>query len=237
MSYAAILFDMDGVVIDTHRSVTEFWEVLAAELGTALSQADFEQHIYGCPAHHTFATLFPELGQPQKAAIMEQLQAYELNLAYTAVPGVKTLLQGLQQHQIPTALVTSGDRWKVRAVERQLGLHGLFTTYVTINDVRHGKPAPDAYLLAAQRLDKSLQSCLVFEDAVSGVMAAVAAGASCIGVQPVARLAAALQAAGASCTIPDFTALHFQAIANPDDRREMVLYLQLDSGPSFLLTN
>lgn len=235
MSYTAILFDMDGVIIDTHHSVTAFWHTLAAELNMTLSQADFEQHIYGCPAEHTFTTLFPHLGDPQKAAIFERMREYELNLSYTAMPGIKSFLQILQQHRIPTALVTSGDRWKVQAVVGQLGLEGLFTAYVTINDVSRGKPHPDAYLLGAKRLDQPSSCCLVFEDAVSGVTAAVTAGATCIGVQISERLAAALRQTGASCTISHFQAVNLQALPNPADRRETILYLQLDSGPTFEL--
>lgn len=231
MSYTAILFDMDGVVIDTHDSVTVFWQAVAAELSMTLSQADFEQHIYGCPAEHTFATLFPHLSSAHKAAIFERMQEYELNLSYTAVPGVKVLLQTLRQHRIPTALVTSGDRWKVQAVSDQLGLAGLFAAYVTINDVSRGKPHPDAYLLGARRLGQPPRRCLVFEDAVSGVSAAVAAGATCIGVQSSARLAEALRQAGAGYTIPDFQTVSLSAPAG----QETVLHLQGDSGPAFEL--
>lgn len=235
MSHTAILFDMDGVIIDTHDSVTAFWHIIAAEQGMTLTQADFEQHIYGCPAEHTFTVLFPHLSDTHKAAIFERMREYELNLRYTAVPGVKTFLQALQNYRIPTALVTSGDRWKVQAVVGQLGLEGLFTAYVTINDVARGKPHPDAYLLAAQRLGQSPQRCLVFEDAVSGVTAAVAAGATCIGVQSSERWAAALRQAGATGIILDFQAVKLPAVTNPDKWRETSLYLQLDSGPTFEL--
>jgi sugar-phosphatase len=132
-------------------------------------------------------------------------------------------------------MVTSGDRWKVEVVVNQLGLAPLFAAQVTINDVQRGKPAPDPYLLAAQRLGQAPERCLVFEDAVSGVKAAVAAGATCIGVQASAGLSSALHQAGAYCTIADFTMVNLQCLVNPDDRREMVRYLQLDSGPSLLL--
>lgn len=231
MNYQAILFDMDGVIIDTHDSVTAFWHIIAAEWHMTLTQADFEQHIYGCPAEHTFSVLFPRIIGPAKAAIFERMREYELTLSYTAMPGVKMFLQTLKQQRIPTALVTSGDRWKVQAVSDQLGLEGLFSAYVTINDVSRGKPHPDAYLLGAKRLDQPPQRCLVFEDAVSGVTAAVAAGATCIGVQSSEQLAAALRQAGASHTIPDFRAVNLSAPTESTDR-----LLQLNSGPVFTLS-
>lgn len=231
MNYQAILFDMDGVIIDTHDSVTAFWYIIAAEWHMTLTQADFEQHIYGCPAEHTFSVLFPQIIGPAKAAIFERMREYELTLSYTAVPGVKPFLQTLKRQGILTALVTSGDRWKVQVVSDQLGLAGLFSAYVTINDVSRGKPHPDAYLLGAKRLDQPPQRCLVFEDAVSGVAAAVAAGATCIGVQSSERLAAALCQAGARHTIPDFRAVNLIAPAESTDR-----LLRLNSGPAFALS-
>jgi beta-phosphoglucomutase-like phosphatase (HAD superfamily) len=61
MSYEAILFDMDGVIVDTYQSVTEFWQNLAQAYQVHLTQADFNQHVYGCPADHTLDVLFPHL--------------------------------------------------------------------------------------------------------------------------------------------------------------------------------
>ncbi len=69
MSYAAILFDLDGVVIDTHASVTQFWQDLATEQGLELTPADFQQHIYGCPMNHTFDMLFSHLYEQQRQAL------------------------------------------------------------------------------------------------------------------------------------------------------------------------
>jgi HAD superfamily hydrolase (TIGR01509 family) len=230
MNYEAILFDMDGVVIDTHRPVTEFWLTLAAEHQLKLTPADFQQHIYGCPMSHTFDTLFPHFDTRQRQAIYERIQAYEVNLTYTEIPGVRALLQALKRYSIPTALVTSADTWKVEVVMRQLGLAGLFATLVTVADIQRGKPHPDGYLLAAQRLQKPAQRCLVFEDAVSGVTAAVAAGATCIGVQSPDR-ATTLLAAGASYTVSDFT-----AVTLPDSANGHQNFLPLQISPDLNLS-
>ncbi len=231
MPYNAILFDLDGVVIDTHQSVTEFWLALAAEQQIQLTPADFQQHIYGCPMSHTFDTLFPHLDERQRQDILAYERQYEINQTYLAVPGVITLLQTLKQHSIPTALVTSADTWKVEVVERQLDLASLFATYVTVGEIRRGKPHPDGYLLAAQRLQTPPQHCLVFEDAISGVQAAVAAGATCIGVRP-PDTAAVLLEAGACHTIPNFTAVSVREC--PHNGQSASLYLQ--TGPELSLT-
>jgi HAD superfamily hydrolase (TIGR01509 family) len=231
MSYAAILFDLDGVVIDTHASVTQFWQGLAAEQGLELTPADFQQHIYGCPMNHTFDLLFSHLDEQQRQAVVERLYDYEIGQIYTAVPGVIPLLHALKQHDVPTALVTSADTWKVEEVARQLDLAGLFATHVTVGEIRRGKPHPDGYLLAAQRLQTPPHHCLVFEDAVSGVQAAVAAGAACVGVRPTGT--AALVAAGAFHTIPNFTTVALQNSSN--NGRPASLFLQLDMGLSLPL--
>ncbi|GAK55714.1 HAD-superfamily hydrolase, subfamily IA, variant 3 [Candidatus Vecturithrix granuli] len=204
--YEAVLFDMDGVIIDTENSVTAFWQKIAQTYQVELTPADFQQHIYGCPAIHTFDMLFPQLSADERQKIMADMETYEINLTYTAVRGVVSFLTILKQHAIPTAIVTSGDRWKVQTVCQQLGIEGMFSVQVTVNDIRRGKPYPDCYLLAAEKLEKSPEHCLVFEDAVSGVKAAIATGASCIGIGKPEK-ASALRQAGASTVIPDFLAL------------------------------
>lgn len=233
MSYAAILFDMDGVIIDTQDSVTQFWEMVADEQAVLLTEADFQQHIYGCSLRHTFEMLFPQLDQQGRQAILDQMEVYELGLTYTAIPGAVKLLRALKGVGVPTALVTSAFPWKVNLVLRQLELEDVFNTRVTATDIQRGKPHPDGYLLGAQRLGFPAQRCLVFEDAVSGVQAAVAAGAACIGVRP-PETASALTAAGAFHTIPDFTAVALQVDVN----HPTAIYLQDGAGFSLpLLTS
>jgi HAD superfamily hydrolase (TIGR01509 family) len=236
MHFEAILFDMDGVVIDTHHSVTEFWQILAAEHQIELTQADFQQHIYGCPMSHTFDILFPHFDDQHRQAIYARIHAYEINLTYTEIPGVTALLQALKWHGIPTALVTSADTWKVEVVLRQLGLTGLFTTQVTIGEIERGKPYPDGYLLAARRLQKPPERCLVFEDAISGVKAAIAAGAVCVGIQS-QDIATALLAAGACYTVPDFTRINLQVNPGPNNGHQTSLCLQVGPELSLPLTS
>lgn len=230
-SYKAILFDLDGVVIDTHQEVTEFWLKLAAERQMELSPADFQQHIYGCPVDHTLDFLFAPLPEPERQAVHARLREYEITMTYRAVPGVVALLQELRRQNVPTALVTSAVAWKVDTVSAQLGLAELFTTRVLASDIRKGKPHPEGYLLAADRLEQSPAQCIVFEDSVSGVTAAVAAGTLCVGVRP-AEIAAPLLEAGACCSVPDFGQVRLHSPAGETDRS---LYLQVSAGARFPL--
>jgi HAD superfamily hydrolase (TIGR01509 family) len=200
----AVLFDMDGVVIDTQQSVTDFWLAFAAEQGVTLTADDFEDHIYGVPVAHTLRVLFPDLPFAGHIALRERTAAYESALAYSEVPGLTAFLRPLSAAGVPTALVTSGEPWKVAAMSGQLGLEGLFDAVITAADIRWGKPDPECYALAADQLGIPATRCVIFEDSVSGVQAAVAAGALCVGVQPSGRLAQRLVECGAWHVIPDF---------------------------------
>ena len=204
--YSALLFDMDGVIIDTHHSVTVFWEDLARKHQVQLTETIFAQHIYGTQAIYTLAKVFPHLGVEECKGVLDELARYENELAYTEVNGVTAFLQALQQQHIQTALVTSAEPRKVGSVIDQLGLDGLFSAIVTADDVKKGKPDPQCYLLAAQRLNKTPEQCIVFEDAISGVKAGVAAGMLCVGIQQTAN-APALKEIGARYVVPDFASM------------------------------
>ena len=228
MSYQAILFDMDGVIVDTHQAVTAFWQKWSRAHQVRLNRTDFQQHIYGCPATHTLDVFFPALNPDQRGEIIADLNISEISQRYTAVTGVIPFLAELKRCDIPRALVTSGEPWKVNAVLTQLGLDDAFNATVTVSDIKRGKPNPDCYLLGATRLQVQPENCIVFEDALSGVKAAVAAGALCIGVQP--EYQAPLLQAGAEYVVPDFLAVTLQIDGSPATAPP---YLQL--GPEFTL--
>lgn len=199
--FEAVLFDMDGVVIDTHTEVTRFWNRLAERSQITLTEADFVQYIYGRKAVHTLEHLFPAMTPELWRQALDELAAEEAVQQYVAIPGVIPLLRALQQAGIPTALVTSAEPPKVQTVLSQLGLEDAFAAQVTAHDVEQGKPHPACYLLGAQRLGKLPERCIVFEDSLSGAEAAIKAGATCIGVN---RLPDGLLRLGTAQVIPDF---------------------------------
>lgn len=200
----AVLFDMDGVIVDTEQSVTAFWQRIADLHGVTLTTEDLQRHVYGRPADRTLDALFPDLAAAERQTVHATMHEHETRDTYHALPGVVNFLDALQREAIPTALVTSGEPWKVEAVMSQLGVAGLFAVQVTASDIREGKPHPGCYLLAANKLGTAPELCLVFEDAVSGVEAAVAAGTMCIGIAS-AECQRALLEVGARYTIPDFS--------------------------------
>jgi HAD superfamily hydrolase (TIGR01509 family) len=209
----ALLLDMDGVVVDTAGSIAEFWRDLASSEGVTLSDAELDRDVHGRSAEHTLATLFPHLSRDRYSEVYERMRANQEALAYAEVPGVSSLLRQVSAAGVPVALVTGAEKFKVVAVLEQLGLAETFDAVVGAEDVDVGKPDPGCYQAAARLLDADVHRCVVFEDAVSGVNAAVAAGARCIGVAPAHR-AERLLRAGAAEVVPDFRGVTFSA----DDR-------------------
>ncbi len=205
--YEAVLFDMDGVVIDTHMEVTAFWQRLADASGVTLTPEDFTQFIYGRKAAYTLEMLFPQVTPAQWQAALADLEAQEAVARYRPLPGVLDTLAALNRAGVPIALVTSAPPSKVNVVLDQLGLTRSFAAQVTSHDVGQGKPHPECYQLGARRLGIAPERCIVFEDSLSGAQAAISAGATCIGVNPIAE---PLLHIGAAHVIPDFQGVFLQ---------------------------
>lgn len=204
-TFTAVCFDMDGVLIQSREVIERAWTTVARQYGIAVDQAFIREHIHGRPGGHTMQALFGRFDEQQRVAIKKQVDAIEEISTCALVPGVATLIAQLKDASVPLALVTSSWRERVGHVLRQHGLTTVFDVIICRDDVRSGKPAPDAYRLAAAQLQRQSDECLVFEDSVSGVQAAVSSGALCIGIGE----DQALSAHGADAVYADFDALPF----------------------------
>src|SRR3954453_17535896 len=142
MTYHAVLYDMDGVVADTESSVTEFWQDLARLEGYSLSGEDLDRHVYGRRADHTLVELFPQIPADRYAEIYTLLQLNQESLRYSAIAGATTLVRQLSASDVPLALVTGAQPWKVTEVLGQLELTDAFQVLVNAEDVTAGKPDP-----------------------------------------------------------------------------------------------
>ncbi len=147
-----------------------------------------------------------ELGRRRNELFLEMLPG-----RLRAMPGLFELLDWLVARELPCALVTSGLANYVDMVMRQLSLEGAFSILVTGQDVLHGKPAPDCYLLAAERLALRPGHCLVLEDAPNGIAAAKAAGMMCWAVPN--EYTRALDLSAADKVLPSLLAVR-AALAN-----------------------
>jgi sugar-phosphatase len=221
----AIMFDMDGVIIDTRQSVIEFWNYVAAKLDVTLSPADFDRHIFGCPSSRTLDKLFPNLDQATRQWVFDMEVEFEKKAIYTPIRGAIALLTGLRAYHIPLGLVTSRQPWEMEGIYRQVDVESYFSVVVTSGDITQGKPHPACYLKGAELLKTPPETCLVFEDSVSGVSAGSAAGALCIGVQPSESIAKDLLDIGAAAVVPDLT-----QVTVSKSREDHEIYLSLNGN-------
>ena len=204
--FEAALVDLDGVVIDTSESIRRLWTGIAESNGVQLREVDFQRHVYGCSLEHTIDAVFGVLSTAVRIEIKQAVLTAEPHLEYEPVPEMLSYLKTLRREGVRTALVTGASLQRVCSL---LGgsLTPLFTTLVTREDVTHGKPDPESYTVAAHRLGTSPDRCIVFEDAPSGVAAAVAAGANCIGIQDQDLVAHELLEAGAALVVKSIAAI------------------------------
>ncbi len=172
---AAVLFDMDGTLVDSDAAVDRAWIAWSHEyaLDPALALAIAPGH----PAAATVATLLA--GQDPEfiaaAAARELEREYEDLADVVAAEDALELLRLLERRAVPWAVVTSADQ---RLAKLRLGAAGITApVLVTSDDVAHGKPDPEGYRLAASLLGVAAEDCLVVEDAEPGVRAGQAAGA------------------------------------------------------------
>ncbi|QIS11519.1 HAD-IA family hydrolase [Nocardia arthritidis] len=175
-SYAAILFDVDGTLVDSRAATERTWRTWAQSYG--LDPAHVLRICHGRRTEDTVAALLPP---PERTRAMERLDAQEIRdlTDIVPMPGAQRLLGRLRD--FPWALVTSCTAPLLRA--RMSAAHiPLPDVVVTADDVRDGKPDPTGYLLAADALGVRAADCLVIEDAPAGIEAGLRAGATVLAI-------------------------------------------------------
>jgi sugar-phosphatase len=172
----AIIFDCDGVLVDSSADVERHWREWAERHGLDMGVIGAIMH--GRRAVETMEMVAPHLDIPTEAARFAEIEAVETE-GLVPIKGAKSLLESLPPEQWGVA--TSGTRAIALA---RLAAGGLPVprVLVTADDVARGKPAPDAYLMAAEKLGFKPEDCVVFEDAPAGVKAAVSAGMRVFGL-------------------------------------------------------
>lgn len=175
-----VLFDMDGVVIDTERLYTRFWMEAARDLGhpMTLDQALQLRSLGRAPSQAKLDAFFgPVLDYDTlRSRRIELMEAFIAEHGVEEKPGIRALLAQLKAKNIPCAITSSSSVPLIRRHLGDLGLLDGFTALCSGKDVPHGKPAPDIYLSGAATLGVDPEHCLAIEDSPAGIESAWRAG-------------------------------------------------------------
>jgi beta-phosphoglucomutase family hydrolase/PPOX class probable F420-dependent enzyme len=180
----AVLWDLDGVLVDSARFHFQAWRELSASLGREFGETDFRR-TFGLRNDAILRDLLgdlPPVEVERLAARKEELFRQAARGNIVALPGALPLLRLLRQRSFRLALVSSTPHANIDLILGSLGLETAFDIVVGEEDVTRGKPDPEGFLLAAERLGVPPGECVVIEDAPAGVEAARRGGMRCLGV-------------------------------------------------------
>jgi HAD superfamily hydrolase (TIGR01509 family) len=180
-AFEAVIFDMDGLVLDSEPTYVFAWKKAAAEFAVHLDDA-FTESLFGRQAADVERAVADKIGpgferERFHALASDYWQAHVADCGIAPMPGVHDLLAALDGLAIPYALATNSNAAYAAQCLRLAGLEGRFPLAVTRDQVAEGKPAPDLFLEAASRLGVAARHCLVLEDSATGLLAARRAGA------------------------------------------------------------
>src|SRR3990167_6439643 len=176
----AVIFDMDGVIADTQTIHNETNAEILQSYGIPLSSKDMSKFA-GIPNKNTFADLFKKynVNADVDKAVSKK---WGLTKEKNAIPGVLDFIQELDNNKFKIAIASSSTADFIDHVLLSLKIKEFFTVIVNGNEVKKGKPNPDIFLKAAEKLKVKPSNCLVFEDAPAGIQAAKNAGMKCIAI-------------------------------------------------------
>jgi len=211
-AWTAAVFDMDGLLLDSERPVRDAWMQVAAEFGVPLTPAAYLDLI---GRNHRDSTLRLRAIFGDDALLAAAHRRATTLLAerfgerpFDVKPGAQRLLAGLQAAGIPCAVASSTHHAEIDRRLKRAGLLGFFAAVCGGDEVARGKPEPDIYLLAVERLGVSASTTLAFEDSGHGALAAIAAGLGVVVVPDLkapepawqTRSVAVLDSLDAACT-------------------------------------
>jgi beta-phosphoglucomutase len=203
-----VIFDMDGVIIDSHPAHRMAWKSFLVTLGKSVSDTELDFVLDGRKRTEILRHFLGDLSEDQLRRYGDCKDHFfqKASLELKLIPGAIDLLTRLRDAGIATALATSASESRTANTLGKLRLRDNFVAIVTGDDVAVGKPDPSVYQLAYQRLNIPPHSVVAMEDAVSGIHAARGAGLACVGVASNGRREA-LRAAGASLVLENLVGL------------------------------
>ncbi len=193
----AVIWDMDGVIVDTAPYHLKAWQEALGKRGVKFTEADF-RHSFG---QRNDTIIKSTLGEDTSQELIEAISREKeegfrqrIGQHIQPLPGVIALVKSLKEHEFKMALASSAPMANIELLTRSLGIDSCFQAIISDKDVTKGKPDPQGFELAARKLGVEPANCIVIEDAVAGVTAAKRAGMHCLAVtntHPADSLAAA----------------------------------------------
>lgn len=202
----ALIFDMDGTLIDTDNLHFSAFTELFSSLGKPLTRGEYDARIAGRPNPEIFRDYFPDETETARQGLMDRKESRFRASAerWEPLAGLNELLAWGRNRGLAIALVTSAPRDNVTHLLAAIGLTGAFDPLVYAETLPRGKPDPLPYTAALDLLGMAPHEAVVFEDSTNGVRSGVGAGVFTVGVSTTQR-PALLMAAGAGLVIRDFT--------------------------------
>ncbi len=176
MTFKAIIFDCDGVIVDTESIANRIMQSKLAQLGLVLSDQYVQAEFTGYTTDHNLEKIKALLTRELPPSFKEDYKAdFQAAIAKHLDPiqGIPELLDNLRPL---VAMATNAQRQEMEFKLAKIGLTSVFNQRFCVNDVTHAKPSPEIYLLAAESLQVSAKDCLVIEDSPAGIQAGVRAG-------------------------------------------------------------
>ncbi|TGE28452.1 HAD family hydrolase [Hymenobacter metallicola] len=183
-----VIFDMDGVLVDTEPLHHDAFFRHFAELGIPMTAEEYATFL-GASTRNVYQQLKEQFGLPQEVETLIQRKrelfgkSFDESTALDLLPGARALIEDLHQAGIPLQLASSASKETIARVFTRFGLYPYFDNLVSGEDFPRSKPDPAIFLYAARLAGVAPAHCVVIEDSANGVTAAKAAGMRCIGYQ------------------------------------------------------
>jgi beta-phosphoglucomutase len=197
---------MDGVLVDSHAAHKRAWQIFLDSVGRTVTENELEFIFDGRKREDILRYFLGKLSAEEIRRFGDQKEAFfrEEAAELKTIRGVEEFLKDLEHEQLKLAVASAGSSSRVHYVLEQLRLQPYFDAIVSGDDVTLGKPNPAIFMLASVRLGVDTDRAIVFEDSVSGIKAAKAAGMKCVGIGNASRTDILLEA-GADRVVADFT--------------------------------
>lgn len=203
---AAILFDLDGTLVNTDILHYSAWQELLRDYGLEIDEAFYQSRISGRLNSLIIQDILPQLSSSEGQQFAEGKEARfrELALTLKPMPGLSELLTWTEKYQLKRAVVTNAPRKNAEFMLSVLGLIDTFSTVVLAEEAPAGKPDPAPYQLALKHFGIPPEAAIAFEDSPSGIRSSSGAGIFTIGIASTYE-PEFLCSAGAKMAVPDFT--------------------------------